>query len=85
MYPTDCLLLPGEVEQDISTSVPSYDPSVDLPLTSEVRPKPAVGRTQKQTEEVLSGGFLYDSTGILLFQGTPILACFCIFPWFGII
>ncbi|KAF1583147.1 UNVERIFIED_CONTAM: hypothetical protein FQV15_0016641, partial [Eudyptes pachyrhynchus] len=49
----DCLLLPGEVEQDISTSVPSYDPSVDLPLTSEVRPKPAVGRTQKQTEEIL--------------------------------
>ncbi|XP_021041968.1 protein C11orf74 homolog [Mus caroli] len=49
----DCLLLPGEVEQDLSTSVPSYVPSVDLPLTSEVKPKPAVGRTQKQTEEIV--------------------------------
>lgn len=49
----DWLLLPGEVEQGVSTSVPDYVPSVDLPLTSEVKPKPAVGRTQKQTEEIL--------------------------------
>lgn len=49
----DWLLLPGEVEQGISTSVPANVPSVDLPLTSEVKPKPAVGRTQKQTEETL--------------------------------
>ncbi|XP_034351134.1 intraflagellar transport-associated protein [Arvicanthis niloticus] len=49
----DWLLLPGEVEQTISTSVPAYVPSVDLPLTSEVKPEPAVGRTQKQTEEIL--------------------------------
>ncbi|XP_029392367.1 protein C11orf74 homolog isoform X2 [Mus pahari] len=48
----DCLLLPGEVEQGVSASVPPYVPSVGLPLTSEVRPKPAVGRTQKQTEEL---------------------------------
>lgn len=50
---TDWLLLPGEVEQGIGTSGPAYAPSVDLPLTSEVKPKPAVGRTQKQTEEIL--------------------------------
>ncbi|XP_052039032.1 intraflagellar transport-associated protein [Apodemus sylvaticus] len=49
----DWLLLPGEVEQGISTSVPAYVPSVDRPLTSEVKPKPAVGKTQKQTEEIL--------------------------------
>lgn len=49
----DWMLLPGEVEQAISTSVPAYVPSVDLPLTSEGKPKPAVGRTQKQTEEIL--------------------------------
>lgn len=49
----DWLLLPGEVEQGISTSVSAYVPSVDQPLTSEVKPKPAVGRTQKQTEEIL--------------------------------
>lgn len=48
----DRLLLPGEVEQARSTSVPASAPG-DLPLTSEVKPKPAMGRTQKQTEEIL--------------------------------
>ncbi|KAL1785877.1 hypothetical protein HispidOSU_010188 [Sigmodon hispidus] len=48
----DRLLLPGEVEEDISTSVPAYVPSVDLPLPSEVKPKLTMGRAQKQTEEV---------------------------------
>lgn len=48
----DRLLLPGEVEQDISTSVPAYVPSVNLPLTSEVKPKPTVQRTLKQMEEI---------------------------------
>ncbi|KAK7814974.1 hypothetical protein U0070_024317, partial [Myodes glareolus] len=49
---TDRLLLPGEVEQDISASVPAYVPSVNLPLTSEVKPKPTVQRTLKQMEEI---------------------------------
>lgn len=48
----DWLLLPGEVEQDVSASVPAYIPSVNLPLTSEVKPKPTVRRTLKQTEEI---------------------------------
>ncbi|XP_040601852.1 intraflagellar transport-associated protein isoform X1 [Mesocricetus auratus] len=47
----DWLLLPGEVEQGVTASVPAYVPSVDLPLSSEVKPKLAVGRTQKPTEE----------------------------------
>lgn len=48
----DRLLLPGEVEQDISASVPAYVPSVNLPLTSEVKPKPTVQRTLKQMAEI---------------------------------
>ncbi|KAL6072837.1 hypothetical protein STEG23_003839 [Scotinomys teguina] len=48
----DWLLLPGEVEQVISNSVPAYVPSVDLPLASEVKPKPPMGRTPKHTEEI---------------------------------
>lgn len=46
------LLLPGEVEEDISTSVCSYIPSVDQLLTAEVKPKPTVKGTEKQTEEI---------------------------------
>lgn len=49
----DRLLLPGEVEQGVSTSIPAYFPSVDLPLASEVKPKPAAERTQKQIQEIL--------------------------------
>ncbi|CAO2579767.1 Intraflagellar transport-associated protein [Lemmus lemmus] len=49
---TDRLLLPGEVEEDVSASVPAYVPSVNLPLTSEVKPKPTVRRTLKQMEEI---------------------------------
>uniref|UniRef100_A0A8D2BDJ8 Uncharacterized protein n=1 Tax=Sciurus vulgaris TaxID=55149 RepID=A0A8D2BDJ8_SCIVU len=48
----DFLLLPGEVEEDVSTSVCSYSPSVDPPLTAEP-PKPTVKGTQKQAKEVL--------------------------------
>ncbi|XP_055460255.1 intraflagellar transport-associated protein [Psammomys obesus] len=48
----DRLLLPGEAEQAIPTCVP-YAPSVDLPLTSEVKLKPALRRTQKQAEEIV--------------------------------
>uniref|UniRef100_A0A8D2DHV2 Intraflagellar transport-associated protein n=1 Tax=Sciurus vulgaris TaxID=55149 RepID=A0A8D2DHV2_SCIVU len=49
----DFLLLPGEVEEDVSNSVCSYSPSVDQPLTAEVKPKPGVKGTQKQAEEIL--------------------------------
>lgn len=48
----DRLLLPGEVEQDISASVPAYVPSVNLPLTSELKPEPTVQRTRQQMEEI---------------------------------
>uniref|UniRef100_A0A8C6RGU5 Intraflagellar transport associated protein n=1 Tax=Nannospalax galili TaxID=1026970 RepID=A0A8C6RGU5_NANGA len=47
----DALLLPGQVEQDVSTGVPAHVPCVDQPLTSEVKPKPTVERKQKHTEE----------------------------------
>ncbi|MBZ3885172.1 hypothetical protein SUZIE_181615 [Sciurus carolinensis] len=49
----DFLLLPGEVEEDVSNSVCSYSPSVDQPLTAEVKPKPTVKGIQKQAEEIL--------------------------------
>ncbi|XP_011917671.1 PREDICTED: uncharacterized protein C11orf74 homolog isoform X1 [Cercocebus atys] len=49
----DLLLLPGEVEQAASTSIPPCIPSVAQPPTCEVKPKPAVKRMDKQTEEVL--------------------------------
>lgn len=48
----DRLLLPGEAEQAIPTCV-SYAPSVDLPLTSEVKLTTALRRTQKQAEEIV--------------------------------
>ncbi|XP_036715102.1 intraflagellar transport-associated protein isoform X3 [Balaenoptera musculus] len=47
----DLLLLPGEVEQDMSMSVPSYIPSVAQPLTSGVKPRPTGKRADKQREE----------------------------------
>ncbi|NP_001253952.1 intraflagellar transport-associated protein [Macaca thibetana thibetana] len=49
----DLLLLPGEVEQAASTSIPPCIPSVAQPPTCEVKPKPAVKRMDKQTEEIL--------------------------------
>ncbi|XP_024202813.3 intraflagellar transport-associated protein isoform X3 [Pan troglodytes] len=49
----DLLLLPGEVEQDVSTSIPSCIPFVAQPPTCEVKPKPTVKRMDKQTEEIL--------------------------------
>ncbi|KAL2806243.1 intraflagellar transport-associated protein isoform a [Daubentonia madagascariensis] len=48
----DLQLLPGEVEQDVSTSIPSYNP-VDQPFIHEVKPKPTVKGTDKQMEEIL--------------------------------
>ncbi|XP_004051011.1 intraflagellar transport-associated protein isoform X1 [Gorilla gorilla gorilla] len=49
----DLLLLPGEVEQDVSTSIPSCIPFVAQPPTCEVKPTPTVKRMDKQTEEIL--------------------------------
>ncbi|XP_012307788.2 intraflagellar transport-associated protein isoform X1 [Aotus nancymaae] len=49
----DSLLLPGEVEQNVSTSIPSCIPSVAQPPTCEAKPKPTVKRMDKQTEEIL--------------------------------
>uniref|UniRef100_A0A8C5W2F3 Intraflagellar transport associated protein n=1 Tax=Microcebus murinus TaxID=30608 RepID=A0A8C5W2F3_MICMU len=48
----DLLLLPGEVEQEVSTSMPSYNPSVHQPLTCEVKPKPTVTGTEQLMEEI---------------------------------
>ncbi|XP_004852068.1 uncharacterized protein C11orf74 homolog isoform X1 [Heterocephalus glaber] len=48
----DLVLLPGEVEEDISSRVPSYIPSVRQPCAAEMKLKPAIkGREQK--EEIL--------------------------------
>ncbi|XP_023594199.1 intraflagellar transport-associated protein isoform X2 [Trichechus manatus latirostris] len=49
----DLLLLPGEVEQYISTSAPSYIPSVDQILTPEVKPSTTTNRAGKPMEELL--------------------------------
>ncbi|KAF6332614.1 hypothetical protein mRhiFer1_001675 [Rhinolophus ferrumequinum] len=49
----DLLLLPGEVEQDVSTSVSSYIPSMAQPLTSGVKPRSTVKGADKQREEIL--------------------------------
>ncbi|KAM6160228.1 intraflagellar transport-associated protein [Erethizon dorsatum] len=46
----DLLLLPGEVEGDISSSAPSYIPSVPQPRTTEVKPKPAIKRKEQEEE-----------------------------------
>ncbi|XP_035118277.1 intraflagellar transport-associated protein isoform X2 [Callithrix jacchus] len=48
----DSLLLPGEVEQNVSTSIPSCIPSVGQPPICEAKPKPAVKRMDKQMEEI---------------------------------
>lgn len=48
----DLLLLPGEVEQDVSTSVPSYIPSVARPSAPGVKPRSTVKRVNKQMEEI---------------------------------
>ncbi|XP_027967109.1 uncharacterized protein C11orf74 homolog isoform X1 [Eumetopias jubatus] len=49
----DSLLLPGEVEEDLCTRVPSYIPSVAQPFAPGFKPGPAVGGGDKQTEETL--------------------------------
>ncbi|KAM9081006.1 intraflagellar transport-associated protein isoform 4-T6 [Megaptera novaeangliae] len=49
----DLLLLPGEVEQDMSMSVPSYIPSVAQPLMSGVKPRPTGKGADKQREEIV--------------------------------
>ncbi|KAG8510785.1 Protein C11orf74, partial [Galemys pyrenaicus] len=48
----DLLLLPGEVEQDVNTDVPSYIPSMARPLASGVKPTSTVKRVDKQVEEI---------------------------------
>ncbi|KAI6053551.1 IFTAP [Marmota monax] len=48
----DFLLLPGQVEEDVNTSVCSFIPSVDKPLAAEGKPKPTVKGTEKQAEEI---------------------------------
>lgn len=48
----DLLLLPGEVEQDVST-ISSYIPSMAQPLTSGVKPRSMVKAADKQREEIL--------------------------------
>ena len=48
------LLLPGQVEQEVSLSVPSYIPSVAIqPVTPGTKPRPTVKAADKQREEVL--------------------------------
>uniref|UniRef100_A0A452S6J0 Intraflagellar transport associated protein n=1 Tax=Ursus americanus TaxID=9643 RepID=A0A452S6J0_URSAM len=47
------LLLPGEVEEDIFTCVPSYVPSVAQPFAPAVKPGPSVRGADRQTEEIL--------------------------------
>ncbi|KAF5916285.1 hypothetical protein HPG69_007366 [Diceros bicornis minor] len=49
----DLLLLPGEVEQDVSTRVPSHIPSAAQPLTPGVKSRPTVRGADKQREEIL--------------------------------
>ena len=47
-------LLSGQVEQEVSLSVPSYIPSVaGQPLTPGTKPGPTVKGADKQREEVL--------------------------------
>ncbi|XP_004483232.2 intraflagellar transport-associated protein isoform X2 [Dasypus novemcinctus] len=48
----DLLLLPGEVEQDVSLSVTSCFPSVDQLLTCEGKPRPTVKDADRQMEEI---------------------------------
>ncbi|XP_054441867.1 intraflagellar transport-associated protein [Pteronotus mesoamericanus] len=47
------LLLPGEVEQDVSARVPSYSPSAARPLTLGGKPRPTVKAVDKQRDEIL--------------------------------
>ncbi|XP_022261015.1 intraflagellar transport-associated protein isoform X1 [Canis lupus familiaris] len=54
----DLLLLPGEVEEDVCTRVPSYIPSVAQPLAPGVKAGPAVGGLDKQIEEIRSPSYL---------------------------
>ncbi|CAI9178437.1 unnamed protein product [Rangifer tarandus platyrhynchus] len=50
----DVLLLPGQVEQEVSLSVPSYISSVaGQPLTPGTKPGPTVKGADKQREEIV--------------------------------
>ncbi|XP_077915278.1 intraflagellar transport-associated protein isoform X2 [Halichoerus grypus] len=53
----DSLLLPGKVEEDVCTRVPSYVPSVAQPFAGGFKLGPAVRGADKQTEEVLHREF----------------------------
>ncbi|XP_010811087.1 intraflagellar transport-associated protein isoform X1 [Bos taurus] len=53
----DVLLLPGQVEQEVSLSVPSYIPSVAIqPVTPGTKPRPTVKAADKQSKELI---FIY--------------------------
>ncbi|XP_073072523.1 intraflagellar transport-associated protein isoform X3 [Manis javanica] len=47
------LLLPGEVEQQVSARVPSYVPSVAQPVTPGVKPRHAANGAGKQMDKIL--------------------------------
>ncbi|KAK2498611.1 hypothetical protein MC885_001956 [Smutsia gigantea] len=47
------LLLPGEVEQEVSARVPSYVPSMAQPVTPGVKPRHAVNGAGKQMDKTL--------------------------------
>uniref|UniRef100_A0AAF7A0B4 Intraflagellar transport associated protein n=2 Tax=Bos TaxID=9903 RepID=A0AAF7A0B4_BOVIN len=50
----DVLLLPGQVEQEVSLSVPSYIPSVAIqPVTPGTKPRPTVKAADKQSKEIV--------------------------------
>ncbi|XP_040114962.1 intraflagellar transport-associated protein [Oryx dammah] len=50
----DVLLLPGQVEQEVSLSVPSYIPSVAVqPVTPGTKPRPTVKAADKRREEII--------------------------------
>lgn len=49
----DLMLLPGEVEQDLCMSMPSYTPSTTWPPAPGIKPQPTVRSAHQQMEEVL--------------------------------
>lgn len=49
------MLLPGEVEQDLCMSMPSYTPSMTWPPAPGIKPQPTIRSALQQMEEVLMG------------------------------
>ncbi|XP_049635856.1 intraflagellar transport-associated protein isoform X2 [Suncus etruscus] len=75
----DLMLLPGEVEQDLCMSMPSYTPSTTWPPAPGIKPQPTVRSAHQQMEEVfgdevqpfsLNEEFDYDSV-VLTPKFTP--------------